>query len=120
VTLAAFVERLYERGHEPEDFRSDLLKPGIVIVSPIRPPQSINGAVLPEATRNRIGEGCLAFRVEAVAALNPDAARSIEVHRGDIVKCRQWALDSVDESSGALLEVENKHILGVLMRANEE
>ena len=113
MNLVNYANRLYERGHAPEDFREGgELKRGIVVLSPVRPPQTMSTGIVRTDNGQKIpGQYALSHRVEAVGEQTEGALR---VQVGDIVKCREGHLDILDPSTN-LLAIRDEHIIKVLI-----
>lgn len=113
--LEAYAERLYRRGHIPQDFAE--LAPGMVVVSPIRPPQVMSSLHISEAATQIPGQFALTHKVEAVAE-DVRAHAEFPLAVGDIVKCYEAHLDPLDPK-GNLLSIPRQHVKGVVCRATD-
>lgn len=112
-----FSNRLYEQGHTPSDFDAGAMQRGLVIVSPVRPPEKkTSGLVRLDKERNFAGEYALAHRVEAVSIDMPDDI-NLRVSVGDLVKCHEAFLDPLDPTHN-LLAINIKFVRGVISRGS--
>jgi hypothetical protein len=118
MNLAHFAARLYANGHVPADFREGgALKPGMVIVSPLRPPQvSVGGLHVPEKAREVAGQFALAHVVEAIGPVPAFVPNLLPLRIGDVVKTREAHLDPLDHR-GNLCSVPHEHVLRVFGNA---
>jgi len=113
--LESYAERLYRFGHRPEDFAD--LAAGLIVVSPIRPPQVVSGLHVPGQAKDIPGQFALTHKVEAVAADVPETG-PLYLSVGDIIKCTEAHLDPLEPGCN-LLSIPAKHIKAVVARAHE-
>ena len=112
--VESYAERLYRFGHRPEDFAE--LADGLIVVSPIRPPQVVSGLHVPGQAKDIPGQFALTHKVEAVAADVPSGPLFLCV--GDIIKCTEAHLDPLEPGCN-LLSIHAKHVKAVVARAHE-
>lgn len=110
----ALSARIYVEGFKAADFQ--MLKPGLVIVEPIRPPELLRGIHSPES-KQVPGSACLLFKVLAVADQMPGDA--LQLIPGDVVTVRNAHLDPVQPNQN-VLSIKVEHVLSRLVKAPED
>lgn len=108
--LDALRQRVYadkDSGFRAEDFRE--VKPGIVIVRPIRPPPKTEGGIIVPGTSHEIsGQLCWLHQVVAVSDKPPEDC--IALVPGDVIICMLAFLDPLDPK-GDLCDILHDRIV---------
>lgn len=108
--------RVYTEGFRPSDF--DDMKPGNVVVEPVRPPgKSAGGVYTGPAAENVPGTGCLFYRVVATSKEHPPG--NLKHEPGDVVVLRQAHLDPMNGSQ-TFLWIKSDHLLAKYAREHVE
>ena len=101
--------RVYFSGFTASDFAS--LRPGLVLVEPVKPPSVTGSIILAEQTKQVLGNACQIYRVlRAPDAQSPD---DVQVKAGDIVSLRNAALEPIHPAQGQFV-IHARHIHGVV------
>lgn len=108
--------RIYQKGFNATDFSGHCMKPGVVVVEPVRPPRLVAGIDVSAATANVPGTAALLFRVLAVAHEQPPGV--LLVQAGDVVTLRQAQLDPM-QFDQAVMNIKSEHLLSKWPRETE-
>lgn len=103
------IARVYTEGFRASDIR---LAAGLVLVSPVRPPERTEAGIVVSLATTRIeGTRAILYRVEAIADGAEDGLLV-----GDVVVLRNALLDPIHPDLEALV-IRREHIVGVLRDA---